>query len=58
MRTTINKIQRLSQGNRPASAYATNFHLLAYDMPWDEETIMNLFRYGLRNDGKDFLVGV
>ena len=33
IRTTINKIRRLHQGDRPASAYATDFCLLATDIP-------------------------
>ena len=36
IRTTINKIQRLRQGDRPASAYATEFRLLTSDIPWDD----------------------
>ena len=33
---TINKIRRLRQGDRPTSAYATDFRLLASDIPWDD----------------------
>ena len=33
IRTTINKIQRLRQGDRLASTYAADFRLLAYDIP-------------------------
>ena len=33
IRTAINKIRRLRQGDRPASAYATNFCQLASDIP-------------------------
>ena len=32
VRMTINKIRRLRQGDRPTSAYAANFHLLATDI--------------------------
>ena len=56
MRTTINKIRRLRQGDRPASAYAADFRLLACDIPWDEEALMDQFRHGLRNDVKDLLL--
>ena len=56
VRTTINKIRRLRQGDRPASAYAADFRLLACDIPWDEEALMDQFRYGLRNDVKDLLL--
>jgi hypothetical protein len=56
VRTAINKIRRLRQGDRPASAYAADFRLLACDIPWDEAALMDLFRYGLRNDVKDLLL--
>ena len=56
MRTTINKIRRIRQGDRPASAYAADFRLLACDIPWDEEALMDQFRQGLRNDVKDLLL--
>jgi hypothetical protein len=50
VRTAINKIPRLRQGDLPASAYATDFRLLAPDIPWDEQALMEQFWYGLRND--------
>jgi hypothetical protein len=56
VRTAINKIRRLRQGDRPASAYAADFRLLASDIPWDEQALMEQFRYGLRNDVKDLLL--
>ena len=43
----INKTRRLHQGDQPTSAYATNFRLLAYDIPRDEEALMDQFWYGL-----------
>ena len=56
VRTTINKIRRLRQGDRPASAYAADFRLLATDIPWDDQALMEKFRYGLRNDVNDLLL--
>ena len=56
VRTTINKIRRLRQGERSASTYATEFRLLATDIPWDDQALMEQFRYGLRNDVKDLLL--
>ena len=55
-RTAINKIQRLRQGDRPTSAYAGYFCLLACDIPWDEAALMDQFRQGLRNDVKYLLL--
>jgi hypothetical protein len=55
-RTAINKIRRLRQGDRPASTYAADFRLLACDIPWDEEALMDQFRQGLRSDVKDLLL--
>ena len=52
VRTTINKIRRLRQGDRPTSAYVLDFHPLAADIPWDDIALMEKFRYGLRNDVK------
>ena len=55
MRTTINKIRRLRQGDCLASTYVADFRLLACDIPWDEEVLMDQFREGLRNHVKDLL---
>jgi hypothetical protein len=56
IRTAINKVRRLRQGERPASAYAADFRLLAADIPWDDQALMEQFRFGLRNDVKDLLL--
>ena len=37
----------------PASAYVADFCLLASDIPWDDQALMEQFRFGLRNDVKD-----
>jgi hypothetical protein len=44
IRTAINKVRRLRQGERPASAYAADFRLLAADIPWDDQALMEQFR--------------
>ena len=46
--TTINKIRTLRQGDQPSSTYTDNFHLIASDIPWDEQSLMEKFRSGLR----------
>ena len=56
VRTTINKVRRLRQGDRPASACATDFRLLACDIPWDEQALMEQFRFELHNDVKDLFL--
>jgi hypothetical protein len=56
VRTTINKIRTLRQGDQPASTYSTNFRLIASDIPWDEHALMELFCSGLRGDVKDLLL--
>ena len=56
IRTAINKIRRLRQADCLASAYAADFRLLASDIPWDDQALMEQFRYGLRNDVKDLLL--
>ena len=55
-RTAINKIRKLVQGGRAASAYATDFRLLACDVPWGESALIEQFRWGLRSDVKDLLM--
>ena len=54
VRMTNNKIQRLRQGDLLALASTADFCLLATDIPWDDQALMEKFRYGLRNDVKDF----
>ena len=56
VRVTIKKIQKLRQGDRPTSTYASDFCLHTADIPWDDVTLMKQFRYGLRNDVKDLLL--
>ena len=56
VRTAINKIRTLRQGDQPASTYASNFRLIASDIPWDEQALMEQFRSGLRSDVKDLLL--
>ena len=43
IRTTINKIRRLHQGDRPASAYVADFRLLASDIPWDDHALLKVY---------------
>ena len=56
VRTSINKIQILRQGDRLVLAYIADFHLLASDIPWDDQTLMEQFHFGLHNDVKDLLL--
>ena len=56
MRTTVNKIRPLRQGDHPASAYAADFRLSACDIPWDKDAFMDQFRQGLCNDVNNLLL--
>jgi hypothetical protein len=56
VRTTINKIHTLWQGDQLGSTYAANFHLIASHIPWDEQALMEQFRLGLRGNVKDLLL--
>lgn len=56
VRLAINKIRQLRQGNRPASQYAAEFRLLACDIPWDEQALMEEFHRHLRDDVKDLMI--
>ena len=42
--------------DQPASTYATNFRLIASDIPWDEQALMEQFLSALRGDVKDLLL--
>ena len=56
VRTSINKIQILRQGDRLVLAYIADFHLLASDIPLDNQALMEQFRFGLHNDVKDLFL--
>ena len=56
VRMAINKIQRLHQGDFPSSAYVADFRPLTTDIPWDDQALMEQFRYGLCNYVKDLLL--
>jgi len=55
-RTSANKLRRLQQGTRSAIVYASKFRRLAYDVNWGEVTLIDQFRYGLRDDVQDLLL--
>jgi hypothetical protein len=55
-RTAANKIRSLTQGNRPASTYASEFRLLACDLTWGESALIDQFHEHLRSDVKDLLL--
>jgi hypothetical protein len=40
VRTTINKTYTLWQGDQIALTYAANFRLIASDIPWDEQALI------------------
>ena len=42
-------------GDRPTSNYVANFRLLACDIPWEEEALMDQLWQGICNDVKDLL---
>jgi hypothetical protein len=46
-RSTTTKIRILRQGSRPASVYASDFRLLACNINWNKEALMNHFHWGL-----------
>jgi hypothetical protein len=57
-RSATTKIRIPQQGLHPASVYASDFRLLASDINWDEEALMNQFHWGLRDDVKDLLLSM
>lgn len=55
-RTAATKIRKLRQGTRPAATYASEFRLLACDVPWGEAALIDQFRHGLQDAVKDLLL--
>lgn len=55
VRSAATKIRRLTQGNRPASVYVSEFRQLAGDTLWNEEALIDQLRRGLRQDVQDLL---
>jgi hypothetical protein len=55
-RSTTTKIRIIQRRSCPASVYASDFRLLACDINWDEEALINQFHWGLRDDVKDLLL--
>ena len=47
-----NNIRKLVQGNRSASAYASQFRQLASDLSWNDAALMSQYRMGLSNEIK------
>lgn len=58
IRTASNKIRSLTQGSRPASAYASEFHQIACDLDWGESALISQFNSGLKGDVKDLLLSL
>ena len=56
VRITINKIHCLRQRDQPNLAYGAYFCLLASDIPWDDQVVVDQFRFGLHNDVNDLLL--
>jgi hypothetical protein len=50
------RLNLLRQGNRPASAYASDFRQLASDLTWNDSALIHSFRLGLSSQVKDMLV--
>jgi hypothetical protein len=55
-RTSANKLCRLQQGTRSAIVYASEFKQFACNVNWGEATLIDQFRYGLRDDVQDLLL--
>jgi hypothetical protein len=41
------KLLSLRQGSRSASVYAADFQQLAYDVDWDDNALISVFRWSL-----------
>ncbi|KAG8946349.1 hypothetical protein FRC04_011895 [Tulasnella sp. 424] len=54
--TAIQKLEALSQDNRPAATYAVDLRCIKADISWNEQAFMHAYRQGLRADVKNGLV--
>ena len=55
-RTTLTKLYALEQGSRATSDYASEFRQLACDVNWDDQALVDHFRWGLRSNVKNLLL--
>ena len=54
--TAANKIRMLRQGDNTASQYTAEFRMLASDLDWGENALIDQFRRGLNDNVKDLLI--
>jgi hypothetical protein len=55
--TTI-KLRSLHQGSCPVPVYATDFHQLVCDVDWEDNVLISVFRWRLRDDVKGLLLNL
>ena len=55
-RTTLTKLYALEQCSRATSLYASEFRQLACDVNWDDQPLVDHFRWGLRSNVKNLLL--
>lgn len=53
---SANKLRLLRQGDNTASTYTTEFRLLASDLDWGENALIDQYRRGLNDAVKDLLI--
>jgi hypothetical protein len=58
VRTATTKFRSLQQGSRPASVYVADFYQLICDVDWDDNAIINAFRWKFRDDVKDLFLNL
>ena len=58
VRTSTTKLRSLRQAAHAASIYAADFRQLACDVNWDDNALIDAFRWGLRDDVKDLLLNL
>ena len=58
VRTATAKLHSLRQGARAASVYTADFRQLACEVDWDDNILINAFRWGLRDNVKDLLLNL
>jgi hypothetical protein len=56
VQTAIIKLRSLRQGSCLTSVYAVDFRQLACDVDWDDNTLISVFHWGLRDNIKDLFL--
>ena len=58
VQTATTKFRSLRHGSYPTSIHVADFHQLVCDINWDDNALIGVFWWGLRDDIKDLLLNL